>query len=416
MKSAILWAVRRVCAAVRVNAMPPIWDCLSTSSRRKRTSSFPSGRRCACPMTMASARRLFHSGKLTWAISVGRGLTPPTNIARKRPLRERSCSMISVMLCGSTDSPAKGSTAMGIWLAPPPMISMVSWAWAAPVRKSNAARSVASRVIRGRSIPSSSPLFLRPELERQFPLELIGPVGPGQRRALQYRPLDRVVVVFVAARFSEPRGKHVARGELYDIEDRFRVSLELGRRNDIGPDPRANFFDVAGIAHGSGGRRELLHRLLLLAAAAERLLLLRELLADALRRIELERRLLLLLLLFPLERDVGLRWLVFVLGLGSGLWLDFGLGLRLGRGRLERRQFGPQLGHDRIGVLRLPAQAEDQYGEEHPVHQQRQGRRRGAARFVRRNRVAHCVAGFTSSPSRRMLCRCSSSITFRTAS
>src|ERR1700704_2093439 len=333
MKSAILWAVSRVCAAVRVNAMPPIWDCLSTSSRRKPTSNLPSGSRFASPISTASARRLFHSGKSTWAISVGGGLTPPTNIARKRPLRERSCSTISVMLCGSADSPAKGSTAMGIWLAPPPMISMVSWAWAAPVRKSNTARSVASRVIRGRSIPSSSPLFLRPELEGQFPLELLGAVGLGQRRALPYRPLDRVVVVFVAARFSELRGKHFARGELYDIEDRFRVPLALGRRNDIGPDPRANFFDVAGVAHGSGRRRELLHRLLLLAAAAERLLLLRELLADALRRIELERRLLLLLLLFPLERDVGLRRLLLDLGLGFGLRLDFGVWLNLGPGR-----------------------------------------------------------------------------------
>src|SRR5258706_14649741 len=284
--------------------MPPICDCLSTSSRRKRTSNLPSASRFASPISRASARRLFHSGKSTWAISVGGGLTPPTNIARKRPLRDRSCSTISVMLCGSADSPAKGSTAMGIWLAPPPMISMVSWAWAVPVRKSNAARSVASRVIRGRSIPSSSPLFLRPELERQIPLELIGPVGLGQRRALPYRPLDRLVVVFVAARFSELRGKHLARGELYDIEDRFRVPLELGRRNDLGPDSRANFFDVPRVAHGSGGRRrELLQRVLFLAAAAERLLLLRELLADALRRIELERRLLLLLLLFPLERS-----------------------------------------------------------------------------------------------------------------
>src|SRR5882762_2221159 len=340
MKSAILWAVSRVCAAVRVNAMPPIWDCLSTSSRRKPTSNLPSGSRFACPISRASARRLFHSAKLTWATSVGRGVTPPTNIARKRPLRDKSCSTISVMLCGSADSPTKGSTAMGIWLAPPPMISMVSWAWAAPVRKSNAARSVAGRVIRGRSIPSSSPLFPRPELERQFPLELIGPVGLGQRRALPYRPLDRVVVVFVAARFSEPRGKHLARGELYDIEDRFRVPFEIGRRNDIGPDPRANFFDVPGVAHGSGGRRrELLQRVLLLAAAAERLLLLRELLADALGRIELERLFLLLLFLFPFDRDVGLRHLLFDLGLG--LRLDFGLGLHLGRGRLERRQLGP---------------------------------------------------------------------------
>src|SRR5712664_1510335 len=348
--------------------MPPICDCLSTSSRRKRTSNLPSESRFASPISRASARRLFHSGKSILAISAGGGLTPRANIALKRPLRDRSCSTISVMLCGSADSPAKGSTAMGIWLAPPPMISMVSWPRAAPVRKSNAARSVAGRVIRGRSIPSSSPLFPRPELERQLALELIGPVGLGERRALQYRPLDRVVVVFVAARFSEPRGKHFARGELYDIEDRFRVPLEVGRRNDVGPDSRANFLYVPGVAHGSGGRRELLQCLLLLAAAAERLLLLRELLAHTLRHIELER-LLLLLLLFPLERDVGLRRLLFDLRLGSGLRLDFGLGLRLGRGRLERRQFGPQLGHDRIGVLRLPAQAEDQYGEEHPVHQ-----------------------------------------------
>src|SRR6267378_2214383 len=108
-----------------------------------------------------------------------------------------------------------------------------------------------------------------------MPREALRAVSSGVAVYLQYRPLDRVVVVFVAARFSEPRGKHLARGELYDIEDRFRVPLELGRRNDIGPDPRANFFDVAGVAHGSGGRRELLlQRVLLLAAAAERLLLL----------------------------------------------------------------------------------------------------------------------------------------------
>src|SRR6267378_1547867 len=106
-----------------------------------------------------------------------------------------------------------------------------------------------------------------------MPREALRAVSSGVAVYLQYRPLDRVVVVFVAARFSELRGKHLARGELYDIEDRFRVPLELGRRNDIGPDSRANFFDVAGVAHGSGRRRELLHRLLLLAAAAERLLL-----------------------------------------------------------------------------------------------------------------------------------------------
>src|SRR5882762_3613240 len=314
MKSAILWAVRRVCAAVRVNATPPIWDCLSTSSRRKRTSNFPSGSRLASPMTSASARRLFHSGKLTWAISVGSGLTPPTNIARKRPLRDRSCSTISVMLCGSADSPAKGSTAMGIWLAPPPMISMVSWPRAAPVRKSDAARSVASRVIRDRSIPSSSPLIPWSEFERQLPHELIEPVGLGQRRAIQYRALDRLVVELVAARFHQLRRKHVARGQLYDLEDHLRVSLDVGRQSDFRPDSRTNFFYVPRVTYGSR-RCELLHRLLLLAVAAERLLLLRELLAHTLRHIELERRLLLLLFLFPLERDVGLRLLLLDLGL-----------------------------------------------------------------------------------------------------
>src|SRR5882762_4448535 len=303
MKSAILWAVSRVCAAVRVNAMPPIWDCLSTSSRRKPTSNLPSGSRFACPISRASARRLFHSAKLTWATSVGRGVTPPTNIARKRPLRDKSCSTISVMLCGSADSPTKGSTAMGIWLAPPPMISMVSWAWAAPVRKSDAARSVASRVIRDRSIPSSSPLIPWSEFDRQLPHELIEPVGLGQRRAMQYRVLDRLVVELVAARFHQLRRKHVARGQLYGLEDPLRVSLDVGRQSDFRPDSRTNFFYVPRVTYGSR-RCELLHRLLLLAAAAERLLLLRELLAHTLRHIELERRLILLLLFFPLERDV----------------------------------------------------------------------------------------------------------------
>src|SRR5882762_5886660 len=325
MKSAILWAVSRICAAVSVKAIPPICDCLSTSSRRKRTSNLPSESRFASPMSRASARRLFHSGKSTWAISVGSGLTRPTNIARKRPLRDRSCSTISVMLCGSADSPAKGSTAMGIWLAPPPMISMVSWPRAAPVRKSDAARSVASRVIRDRSIPSSSPLIPWSEFERQLPHELIEPVGLGQRRAIQYRALDRLVVELVAARFHQLRRKHVARGQLYDLEDHLRVSLDVGRQSDFRPDSRTNFFYVPRVTYGSR-RCELLQR---------------ELLADALRRIELERRLLLLLLLFPLERDVGLRRLLFDLGLGFGLRLDFGLGLRLGRGRLERRQLGP---------------------------------------------------------------------------
>src|SRR6267143_5812446 len=338
MKSAILWAVSRTWAPVSVKAIPPICDCLSTSSRRKRTSNLPSGRRFASPISTASARRLFHSGKSTWAISVGTGLTPPTNIARKRPLRDRSCSAISVMLCGSTDSPAKGSTAMGIWLAPPPMISMVSWAWAAPVRKSNAARSVAGRVIRGRSIPSSSPLFPWSELELQLPYELVGPVGPGQRRALQNRPFDRVVVGFVAARFSEPRGKDLARGQLYDIEDHFRVSLDFGRQHDVRFDLGPDLVGVPGVDRRRRGGRELPQGLLPLAGPVERLLFLRKLFPDALGRIELERRLLLLLreLLFPLDRDIGLRLLL--LGPGLRLRLDLGLGLVLGLGRLDRRQ------------------------------------------------------------------------------
>jgi len=57
-----------------------------------------------------------------------------------------------------------------------------------------------------------------------------------------YRPLDRVVVVFVAARFSELRGKHLARGELYDIEDRFRVPLS--RTADDIDQIRARIFSM----------------------------------------------------------------------------------------------------------------------------------------------------------------------------
>src|SRR5438552_17297168 len=37
---------------------------------------------------------------------------------------------------------SNGSTAMGIWLAPPPMISMVSCAWAGPARSRSEERRV----------------------------------------------------------------------------------------------------------------------------------------------------------------------------------------------------------------------------------------------------------------------------------
>src|SRR5712692_7640024 len=209
------------------------------------------------------------------------------------------------------------------------------------------------------------PSLSRPEFELQLSPELIGPVGPGQRRALQYRPLDRVIIELVPARLSELRGKHFARRQLYDVEDRFRVSLEVGRRNDSGPDSRNNFFYVPGVAHGSGRRRKLLQHLLALAAPVERLLFLRELLPDALGGIELERRLLLLwFLFFTLDGDVGLRLLLLDLGLRLRLRLDLGLGLRW----LDRRQLAPEFGHDGVRVPRLPAQAENQHREEHHVH------------------------------------------------
>src|SRR6266487_2558627 len=420
MKSAILWAVRRICPAESVYTELLIWDCLSTSSRRKRTSNFPSGSHCACPMTMASARRLFHSAKSTWEISVGGGPTPPTNIARKRPLRVRSCSTISVMLCGSTDSPANGSTAMGIWLAPPPMISMVSCAWAAPARTIHAAKNVAVRFIRGKSIPPSFPSLVRPELQVEVALELLGPVGPGERRAFQDRPLDRLVVGLVAARFSEPRREHFAGRQLHDIEDRLRVSLNLGRQHDVELDLGADLVGVSGVDRRVRGRRELLQRFLALAGALERLLLLRELLPDPLGRVEPERRLLLFLLLrgllFPLDRDVGLRRYLLELGLELQLWFDFRLRFDRGRRRFARRQLAPKFSYYSVRVPRLPAQAENQHGEEREVHHRRQHRRGDAVRFVRGDRVAHGEAGFTRRPTRLMFCRCSSSITFSTAS
>src|SRR6266571_3746796 len=258
------------------------------------------------------------------------------------------------MLWGSADSPAKGSTAMGIWLAPPPMISMVSWAWAAPARTIHAAKNVAVRFIRGKSIPPSFPSLVRPELQVEVALELLGPVWPGERRAFQDRPLDRLVVGLVAARFSEPHRKHFAGRQLYDIEDRLRVSPDIERQRDVELDLGADLVGIARIDRRVGSRRELLQRFLPLAGPLERLLLLRELLPDSLGRVEPERRLLLFLreLLFPLDRDFG-------------LWFD------RGRRRFARRQLAPELGHYGVRMLRLPAQAENEHRKEHEMHQHR---------------------------------------------
>src|SRR5438876_195352 len=165
------------------------------------------------------------------------------------------------MLWGSADSPAKGSTAMGIWLAPPPMISMVSWAWAAPARTIHAAKNVAVRFIRGKSIPPSFPSLVRPELQVEVALELLGPVGPGERRAFQDRPLDRLVVGLVAARFSEPRREHFAGRQLHDIEDRLRVCLQASVRSWVqavrSPATRSKvqLLQRPGASSASAGRR-----------------------------------------------------------------------------------------------------------------------------------------------------------------
>ena len=136
-------------------------------------------------------------------------------------------------------------------------------------------------------------------------------------------------------------------------------------------------------------------------------MLLRELLPDSLGRVEPERRLLLFLreLLFPLDRDVGLRRYPLELGLEPQLWSDFGLWFDRGRRRFARRQLAPEFGHYGVRVLRLPAQAENEHRKEHEMHQHRQRRRGDAARLVHRNGVAHGAAGFTSKPTRRMFWR-----------
>src|SRR5206468_5617967 len=95
-----------------------------------------------------------------------------------------------------------------------------------------------------------------------------------------------------------------------------RVSLDLGRRDDVYLDFGPDLVDVARVRQPCRRwRGELLEDVLALAVL-QRLLLLRELLADALGGIELERRLLLFwFLFFPLDRDVGLRRLLLDLGL-----------------------------------------------------------------------------------------------------
>src|SRR5882672_11294413 len=260
--------------------------------------------------------------------------------------------------------------------------------------------------------------FVGLEPELKLAQEMLAPVGRGKRRALQDGALDRLVVELVAARLDERRREHLARRQLYDVENRLRVSLDLRRQHHVALDLGADLVDVARVGQ-SGDRGGDRLRGVRPPAGLQRLLLLSELLPDARSRVELERGLLFLGgLLFALHRDIRLRRLLFDFGrlLGFGLRLDLRLGLRLDRGgRHDLGDLAPQLHLHRVGMLGLPVQAEHQHGEEHQMHQGRQRGRREAARLVRRERVAH-EAGFTSRPTRRMFWRCSSSMTLSTAS
>src|SRR5580765_2303793 len=58
--------------------------------------------------------------------SDGRGRTLPIEASLNKPLLCRSAEIIWDMRCVKRSSPAKGTTVIGIWFAPPPMISMAS--------------------------------------------------------------------------------------------------------------------------------------------------------------------------------------------------------------------------------------------------------------------------------------------------
>src|SRR5512134_1252326 len=363
----------------------------------------------------------------------------------------------------SCASPANCAIAIGIWLPAPPVISMASWACAWPAASASVARTARSvrftdywalceaRLYRRE--PAGSPLsplpdkrsLTRPEPEPQVAHEQLRLRRPRQRRGFQDRALPRVVERAVAARARELHAQHFAGRQERDVELRLRVPGQVGRQDDVRADlrldlvlPRVQRGRIAdghppGLGQLRRGGRELAVQLVLHALAG---LLLRAALVDdfllapllLLLRAELLLLLLLgllallplglflppllrLLLLLPLllERDVGLRrGLRFDLRLRRRfrlgrrrLRLDAGRRGRLGRPRLlDRRQLAPQLGHHRVGLLRLPADPEEEHREERDVHRDREQPREagaGVALLERPHQVR--PAGFTIRPT-----------------
>ena len=181
----------RLLARQRVGDAAEVRACFTVSKSLKRTSKRPSGRAATEPSTSASARRERHSGVVDGARprSSG-GSSGGTSSVRNRPLRSRSARTTAEMpaVPPSAPSPAKGAIAIGMRCAPAPVISIESCADAAVAKQSRQSREQLShRAIIfqsfGRNVSSQLALEQRPAA-----------VGLGQRRGLQDRALDRVVV------------------------------------------------------------------------------------------------------------------------------------------------------------------------------------------------------------------------------
>ena len=104
-------------------------------------------------------------------------------------------------------------------------------------------------------------------------------------------------------------------------------------------------------------------------------------------------------------------------GGGGGFGSTRGGGGGLDPRLLDRRELAPQLRHHRVGLLRLPADAEEEHREERDVHRDGEEPREARARVALLERSHQgWAAGFTISPTRFTSLRCSSSITLSTAS
>jgi len=109
------------------------------------------------PAASASAPRSFQSLYCGLVASVIE--TPEVSIILNRPLRSRSPRMTDVKAREAPASPPKSAMAKGIWLAPAPVISMVSSACAGVCSKATAVNAMRPRprsFSRGRSMVSDA--------------------------------------------------------------------------------------------------------------------------------------------------------------------------------------------------------------------------------------------------------------------